>query len=180
MPDQLEKIKEIALDCGFSHTGILNVDTIKVRTEVRDACAVNKCGIYNKKWSCPPGCGTLDECEARIRKFKWGILVQTTGILEDSLDYETMEQTGKDHGQHMQAFAEKIRKLYPSSMVMGSGGCRICETCAFPDEPCRFPQEMNSSMEAYGLLVSDVCQDNKLPYYYGNGTLTYTGCVLLE
>ena len=30
------------------------------------------------------------------------------------------------------------------------------------------------------MLVSDVCKDNKLPYYYGTNTLTYTACVLFE
>jgi hypothetical protein len=35
-------------------------------------------------------------------------------------------------------------------------------------------------MEAYGLLVSDVCQKAGLPYYYGKQTITYTSCILLE
>jgi predicted metal-binding protein len=176
----MEQIQELALHCGFSHVGPIDADTIRLRTEVRDACAVNKCGAYNTKWSCPPGCGTLEECEARIRKYKKGILVQTTGILEDSLDYDTMAQTSKDHSAHLEAFTEAIKKLYPNSMIMGSGGCRLCEKCTFPDKPCRFPDKMTSSMEAYGMVVSDVCQDNNLPYYYGQNTLTYTGCILLE
>jgi hypothetical protein len=33
-------------------------------------------------------------------------------------------------------------------------------------------------MEAYGMVVSDVCRDSGIPYYYGSGTLTYVGCVL--
>jgi hypothetical protein len=35
-------------------------------------------------------------------------------------------------------------------------------------------------MEALGMIVSDVCKDNNLPYYYGPNTLTYVGCVLIE
>jgi predicted metal-binding protein len=178
--EQLEHVKELALNCGFSHAGAIDADTIRLRTEVRDACAVNKCGVYNKKWSCPPGCGTLEECEVRIRKYKQGVLVQTTGFVEDSLDYEAMQQLGKDHAKHMDVFTDEIKKLYPASMIMGAGGCRRCEECTFPDKPCRFPEKMTSSMEAYGMVVSDVCQDNNLPYYYGKDTLTYTGCVLLE
>jgi len=30
------------------------------------------------------------------------------------------------------------------------------------------------------MLVSEVCQKNDIPYYYGPGTLTYVGCVLVE
>jgi predicted metal-binding protein len=180
MPDQLQEVTELALRCGFSHAGIMDADTIRLRTEVRDACAENKCGAYNTRWSCPPGCGSLEECEGRIRKYKKGILIQTTGILEDSMDYETMAQTGKDHAEHMEAFTDEIKKLYPGSMIMGAGCCMRCQKCTYPDKPCRFPDKMSSSMEAYGMVVSDVCQDNNLPYYYGNNTLTYTGCVLLE
>ena len=35
-------------------------------------------------------------------------------------------------------------------------------------------------MEAYGLLVSDVCRRSGLGYYYGTGTMTYTSCVLYK
>jgi predicted metal-binding protein len=55
-----------------------------------------------------------------------------------------------------------------------------CKTCTYPDAPCRFPEKMSASMEALGMVVSDVCKDNNLPYYYGAGTLTFVGCVLLE
>jgi predicted metal-binding protein len=173
-------IEQLALACGFTHSAELDVDTIAVREEVRAACAVNKCKAYNSNWSCPPACGTLAECEAVIRKFKKGFLLQTTGILEDSLDYESMEQTGKTHGKHLAEFAKKIKVLYPECLVIGAGACRKCEKCAYPDAPCRFPDDMIHSMEALGMIVSDVCKDNNLPYYYGKNTLTFTGCVLLE
>jgi hypothetical protein len=35
-------------------------------------------------------------------------------------------------------------------------------------------------MEGYGMVVSDVCRDNALPYYYGPNTITYTACALLD
>ena len=35
-------------------------------------------------------------------------------------------------------------------------------------------------MEAYGLLVSQVCKDNDLGYYYGKDTVTYTGLMLVK
>ena len=35
-----------------------------------------------------------------------------------------------------------------------------------------------SSMEAYGLFVSDICTRSGLAYNYGPRTMTYTSCVL--
>jgi predicted metal-binding protein len=63
--------------------------------------------------------------------------------------------------------------------VMGAGPCKRCRECTYPHEPCRYPKQMTISMEAMGMLVSEVCKDNHLPYYYGPNTLTYVGCVLL-
>jgi hypothetical protein len=37
---------------------------------------------------------------------------------------------------------------------------------------------MYSSMEAYGMVVNEICGDSGIPYYYGPGTLTFVGCVL--
>ena len=39
---------------------------------------------------------------------------------------------------------------------------------------------MLSSMEAYGLLVSNVCRSSGLEYYYGPLTLTYSACILTK
>ncbi len=174
-----EQMQEKAYACGFSHVGKLDVDTIELRKEARDACAENKCHNYGKNWSCPPGCGTLEECGEMIHKFKTGILVQTTGEI-DPLDYDTFMDLAKVHKEHFDEFAEYVRKEYPNAMIIGASACRGCKTCTYPDEPCRFPEKLSHPMEGLGMIVSDVCAANDLKYYYGAGTLTYTGCVLVE
>ena len=175
----LEYWKEKATECGFSHVGELDVDTIVLRKEARDACAENKCHNYGKNWSCPPGCGTLEECDAKIRKYKRGLLVQTTGEI-DSLDFDGFMELGKNHGEAMKKFAEMVRREIPGAMVMGASACMGCKQCTYPDAPCRFPKKAIPSMEAYGLVVSDVCTLADTPYYYGEKTLTYTGCILFK
>lgn len=167
----------LALDCGFSRSGPLNAGGLAVREEVRAACAENKCRAYGSNWTCPPACGTLEECRARLHSFAAGLILQTTGSLEDSLDYEAMEDIGRRHREHINAFGDALEKRGIGFLLLGAGPCGRCKTCAYP-EPCLFPRRMISSMEAYGLVVSDVCRDNGLSYYYGAGTLTYVGCVL--
>jgi predicted metal-binding protein len=168
----------IALDAGFSHAGALNTAAIRLREEVRDMCAVNKCGAYDTNWSCPPACGTLDDCAARLKRHTHGLILQTTGNMEDSFDYEAIQRTEREHAEHMAAFAHKIRTLIPDAMLLGAGTCRRCPVCTYPDAPCRFPDEMHSSMEACGMVVNEICADSGIPYYYGPGTLTFVGCVL--
>lgn len=43
---------------------------------------------------------------------------------------------------------------------------------------CRFPDKAFSSMEGYGLFVTQVCRGNELPYHHSDKTITYTACVL--
>ena len=175
-----QALKDLALSCGFSHVGDLDADTIQVRPEVRESCAENKCQSYNKNWVCPPACGTLEECSERIHQYKKGLILQTTGQLEDSTDFEGMMELAENHGKHMDQFSDEIRKQFPQALILGDGQCKRCKVCTYPDAPCRFPDKKSSAMEAMGIVVSEVCAANQIPYYYGPGTLTYVGCVLIE
>ena len=69
-----EKWIRTAKEIGFSEAGVLNPETLKVMPLVRETCAEDKCHAYNHNWTCPPACGTLDECESRMRAYKRGII----------------------------------------------------------------------------------------------------------
>lgn len=167
----------LAKEYGFSEAAPLRVETLQPREMVRDACAADKCGAYDHNWTCPPACGTLEECAQRMAGYQNGILLQTVGQLQKSIDSKAYAETGERHMRQFYAFCEKFRETYPEALCLGAGGCRICKTCAYP-EPCRFPEKAMSSMEGYGLFVTQVCRDNDVPYYYGPRTITYTACVL--
>jgi predicted metal-binding protein len=95
--DILARLEEIALGCGFTKVGRLNACSIKARKEVRDACAADKCRAYGRSWSCPPACGSLEECERRLKLYNAGLILQSTGNLDDPFDYESMSQIGDEH-----------------------------------------------------------------------------------
>ena len=82
-----EELVQLAKDAGFTAWAPLDVSTIELKNEVRDMCATNTCGMYGKCWSCPPGCGSVEECTARIKGYTQGILVQTYGDIEDGFDF---------------------------------------------------------------------------------------------
>ena len=168
-----------ALDCGFTEAAVLDVKTLKPMPMVRDACAEGKCGAYGKNWTCPPHCGTLEECEARMQSYSRGILLQTVGKFEKRIDTKGYMRLEAEHSAAFRKFAEKIREEYPNALCLGAGGCRFCEKCAYP-EPCRFPRKAMSSMEGYGLFVTQVCRDNGIAYYYGPKTIAYSACVLFD
>jgi len=179
MYDTEALVKE-ALGAGFSQAGELNVKALVFMPEVREMCGADRCGKYNKNWRCPPGCGSIEAAAERAAQYSYGIIVQTIGHMEDEFDYETIQETGEKHRNNFAALVGKLRARYPDMLPMGAGTCDLCETCTYPDEPCRFPDKSISSMEAYGLWVSKVCQLSGIPYNNGKLTITYTSCYLLR
>ena len=166
-----------ALALGFTVAAPLNTATLTPRQDVRDMCSEDKCGAYSKNWTCPPHCGTLATCQARIHSYRRGILLQTVGQMEKTIDTKAYRRTEQQHLSQFHALAAQLRTTYPHALCLGSGGCRICARCAYPDS-CRFPEEAYPSMEGYGLFVTQVCRDNGCQYYHGEKTITYTACIL--
>ena len=168
-----------ALDCGFTYAVTLDVNTLQCLQSVRDACAADKCRSYDKNWTCPPACGTLEACEERLRRYGHGILLQTVGKLDGAFDARGMLTAMEKHKANFDTFAERMRAVWPDALPLGAGGCTVCKKCAYP-EPCRFPEKALSSMEAYGLFVAPLCKENGLQAHYGKDTLTYVACVLYD
>jgi len=175
--NELEKIAKI---CGFTHYSKLEVSTLEFLQEIRDMCNPKQCRNYNTSWSCPPACPPLEEMRERAKKFTNGILVQTVGDLEDSMDWDGIMETGARHKENFGKMRAALDKKYTALLAMGAGECKICETCTYPDAPCRFPDKIEISMEASGLFVSKVCTDNHLGYNYGPEKIAFTSCFLVE
>ena len=174
---QEETILAQARLCGFTEAAALNVRSLIPREDVRQMCAADRCGAYGKNWTCPPYCGSLEVCRERLEGYSRGVLLQTVGHLEKTVDTKGYARAEQAHLEAFHRFARWIRREYPNALCLGAGGCRICEKCAWP-EPCRFPEEACPSMESYGLFVTQVCRDNGLAYHHGARTVTYTACVL--
>lgn len=174
-----KELEKLAMDSGFTHAVPLDTTTISLKQEVRDMCK-NGCQQYARRWSCPPGCGSLNELREMICHYKKGILVQTVTELEDEFDWDGMIKAQNRHQEHFHLFLEKLCAFNPEFLPLGTGCCMICKTCSYPDAPCRFPQKRISSMEACGMVVSEVCRQNRLKYYYGPNTIAYVACVLVK
>jgi len=171
-------MERIAKEAGFTRAAPLDPGTLCPKQEVRDMCQANSCGQYSRRWSCQPGCGSLESCKKKISRFSRGILVQTVRTLEDELDGEGMMEAERLHKASFMKMNGILRREHPDILALGAGCCTLCETCTYPQAPCRFLDRQISSMEAFGLVVLEVCRANDLPYYYGKGTISYTGCFL--
>jgi len=180
---KIEEMQKMIEDCGFEFQGSFDPQNLVARSEVRDMCAADKCHSFGKSWACPPGCGDIEESNGKFKLYSSGIVFQTLAQMEDEFDFETTMGAARDHRER---FNELVDRIFESGLdqnevlPVGAGSCTICPQCTYPDAACRFPTKMFPSMEALGLMVSEVCESAEIPYNHGPGTLAYVSCVLFN
>ncbi len=171
---------DMAEQAGFSHAGYAVIEDMDFMTEVRDMCAANKCGKYNKCWACPPACGTLDELKSKVLEYDYAMILQATEKMEDDYDWDAIELAGKRCKESLERLSVQLKNLGKDVFPMGNGGCDKCSVCSYPNEPCRFPEEINYSMEACGLFVNRECKKAGLEYNYGPQTMTMVATIFVK
>ena len=178
-PD-IDELVTLAKEAGFTFAAPLAMDALEFREDVREMCSADLCKSYGRSWSCPPAIGSVERAKERAGAYRRGIIVQTEGALADSFDMDGTAEIMKRHRKNFDTLVRQIKAFYPACLPMGAGTCRLCRSCTYPDRSCRHPGKMVSSMEAYGLLVSDVAVRSGLKYNYGENTMCFTSCVLID
>lgn len=178
-----EELIQLVTDAGATAAAYIKTEDFVLSEEFRKICEANQCGQYGKCYMCPPFVGESEALMDKLRTYPGGILYQSIGKLEDSFDYEGMMEAA---GRHMELTREIQRRLRaaapPRRMLhLSKGGCNLCETCgAIDGTPCRFPNLVLSSLEAYCIDVYQTSKAAGLKYMNGPGTVTYFGLLLFE
>lgn len=177
----IEQLPGLICALGASHAGIVPVSEIIFEPSFRQLCEANSCGMYGKSWMCPPHIGPVDRLIAQAKQYHLAVVFQTIGTLEDSYDIEGMLAAGERMNKLSCAVRDRLQELgIHDYLLLGAGGCRMCQRCAKrTDEPCRFPELAMSSLEAYGVNVSELAPLAGMKYINGQNTVTYFGAVFL-
>ena len=130
---------------------------------------------------CPPDVGQVEDLIARAKQFRWALVFQTVNALEDSYDVEGMLAAGEEMNRLMDSVRQKLEELgIRRRLLLGAGGCRICQCCAKASgQACRHPEQALSSLEAYGINVSVLASMAGMKYINGANTVTFFGAVFL-
>lgn len=175
-PDPEETLA--SLTGSFEARGVCAASLLRAKPEVRDMCAAGTCRMYGRNWACPPACGELSEFQRLFGARASCHVVQTVRKLRREFDGKTMLEAERVHKQRVLALANALREHGVDALVLSAGTCTVCEKCAYPD-PCRQPGRRLVSMEAAGLVVSEVCELAGIPYNHGPLAIAYTSAVLL-
>ena len=174
--EQLGKKAEVL---GAYKAAVINASEVVTDASFRDICEKNSCGLFGACWVCPPECGEISVLMAKLKEYRYVFLYQTVAALEDSFDFEGMQDAKRTHSKLSQALGNALPEILGTGYLhLGVGGCGICEKCTKPEGlPCRFPDKALPSMEAYGIDVYRTVRNTELRYINGKNTVTYFGAV---
>jgi predicted metal-binding protein len=173
---------EAAVGIYAHENAMIHSSALIFSPQLLELCKANACGMYNKSWTCPPACETVEEQRKKILSYKNIFVFTTKHDLEDSFDYEGMTQGSKLHSLLTIEIRNKLGDDYP---VYGAGSCPVCRgedgntSCTFPD-PCRYPEKKIGSIEAAGINVTELSKAANIAYNNGPNTVTFFSMILLK
>lgn len=144
---------------------------------VRTICEGNDCGMYGKRWVCPPVIGTVTECIDRCKAYQRAFLFSTVTEVVDSFDLKACVEARGDHEAITYEVAQLFRKETMDPLIL-STGCIPCEQCAYPEAPCRFPDRAFPTIESHGIMIMKMAADQGINYDCGQNIVTYFSLIL--
>ena len=159
MQNKIEKIVEKLYEIGVYKATIIKSDQVVTDVAFRKICESNGCGMYGKCWTCPPYCGDIEYLISTLDKYCNVLVFQSVGQIEDSYDFEGMTE----HKRRFVTITSRAKEFFEleaiDALVLGAGGCGICDKCSKRDGlKCKFPQKALTSLEAYGINVSELAK----------------------
>jgi len=177
----MKKILEdasVATGVHIHEWAIVPSNTLIFSPEMFDYCQKNTCGNYNKSWTCPPACESMEDQREKILLYKNVLVFTTMHELEDSFDYDGMTGGRENHT----LLTVEIKKRLNDVPVFGAGSCPVCKdndgnsVCAYPN-PCPYPEKKIGSIEAAGINVTELSKAAGIAYNNGKNTVTFFSMV---
>ncbi|AFQ45071.1 DUF2284 domain-containing protein [Desulfosporosinus meridiei] len=183
MSSGIDNLMSLLKSLGVNQSAIVAVEDVQFNEDFRKQCEQNLCGSYNKNRMCPPAVGSIEELKLKALKFKLGLLFQTVYQLEDSFDYEGMQEGIEKHTKILRQVIDNIKKteVFTEFLPLNVGPCTFCSRCAFLDsQECRSPEEAISSVEAYGIDVMALEKSCGMSYNNGKDTISCISLILFN
>lgn len=157
-------------------------DILISEQRIRDLCSEDKCSNFGKNYMCPPYVGSLEEHKERLKRYKYGILLQYSKQLQVNKDHEGAERATVDF-HHKILQIEDFLKSNGKKDVWGmiAGSCYLCNECAAKfNKPCSHPHRARVSLESIGIDVLALLDKFGLDNKFYPDRITLTGCILVK
>lgn len=144
---------------------------------IRRICEA-ECPRYGKTWACPPAVGSMEDCQARCLSYSEGLLISS---LSEVPNISSMEDCLATRPAHEQLTRKVIALLQAQGLEvygLSTESCGVCETCTYPNAPCRHPEHMLPCVESHGIIVTDLAEKYNIEYQYGHNVVTWFSVLL--
>lgn len=169
------QLAELPLYCYF----FVDTDELEFSERIRYICE-HECPMYGKTWACPPGTGTVPECEAKCRSYKDALMIATITEVSNIADIDETLATRGDHEEITKMAADMVKQQADDVYVLSSEACALCEKCAYPDEPCRHPELMNPCVESHGIILTALAEKYGIEFQYGGNIVTWFSLIFYK
>lgn len=140
----------------------------------------HECPMYGKTWACPPAVGSVEECEARCRQFEDALLIATITEVSDIANIDETLATRAPHEEITREVLSLVKQQADQTMVLSTEACAICESCAWPDGPCRFKEKMFPCVESHGIIVTDLAEKAGIDFYAEGNLVTWFSLIFYK
>ncbi len=155
----------------------LETEDLAFSKRARAICRL-ECPRYAKSWSCPPGVGTVEECRRECAGYDGALAFTTIAEVQDAENMQEALATRREHEAVTRRIQAIFRKYFEKTLPLSAESCEYCERCAYPDAPCRHPEQRISCVEGYGIVVPTVAEKAGISFENGYNTVTWFSLVM--
>ncbi len=134
----------------------------------------HECPMYGKTWACPPGVGTVPECEKKCLSFTNCLMIATITEVADIANIDETLLTRAPHEEITNQVRDVLAENGLEPYVLSTEACSLCDRCAIEDGlPCRLPEKMHPCVESHGINVIPILEQQGLTFQYGENVVTW-------
>lgn len=164
-----EKLAELPL---FAYAWI-DPKELEFSQRIRWICE-HECPMYGKTWACPPGVGSVPECQGKCFSYENCLMISTITEVEDITNIEQTLATRPDHEAVTNQVGALLEVQGVRPYILSTEACSLCDRCAILDgEPCRMPEKMHPCVESHGINVIPVLEQCGIEFQYGENVVTW-------
>ena len=151
----------------------LTPSELEFADRIRYICQ-HDCPMYGKSWACPPGVGTVAECEKRCKAYQNCLMISTIVEVADIANLEETLATRPEHEEITNQVGAIMEEMGVKPYILSTEACAICERCAILDgESCRFPDKMHPCVESHSINVVPILESRGLEFQFGANVVTW-------
>ena len=158
-----ETFEVLARNAGAEIYGI-DARKISPKESVRLKCQIPLCEFYGICRVCPPNIPSVRQFREALQSYNKAFLVVLREKITDMARYRT------DFSAELK-LAEIVSQMELAAFQQGYylaiglcvGGCKLCQQCSPPSEPCRHPFKARPSPEGFGIDITAIAREEGVP-----------------